>query len=563
MANSLTPGGHKPTGYRIKKNLIPDDAPIKLCSNNYTEAVLAENFVDLADILIEQNSNNNYIALDRYATENRINYFATNYMTSPNTSLLVPWEHTIVLPYNGGSSTSSYPYRFILNGSRPTFKTLITFCGQAEKMISKDVEIFKYNTANSIQISRSSYGFSFSFTNLSGSSQTINAYNNGQSVIPTCLFVQLQAEGGKGGTAQATAGGCGGGAGDCQFAVLDWAAALKYIKNNQSSSFGNINNISFKIKTSPNTGAGFNLKLYISYKLPNWTTTNDFLLLTVQGGENGPAKKWNGVGGARGGKYELSADSLVTTGKVITVLDIKVTNTPTNYGYGGIPSYGENIGTTYDGYDSITGYCCNTIRPNDSYPEGYKLSIDEHSGGKCGTTYGHFGDGGGGGGASIIAGGGDGGRGGVPEQGKNGRCGSGGGGASGVSYGAVGTPGNGGCAWVAFYTDNNFGATVPTVSDILLAITHNSSYDAASSTTKLGYLQEAGNYNNIVYIYPNTTTLNYPTGCNESNTLFYYNQSGYMLPIEMSKVDLNKTYTSCDSSQANPQWGYDIKFISK
>ena len=562
MSNSLTPGGHKPTGYRIKKDLIPDDAPIKLCSNNYTEAVLAENFVDLADILIEQNSNNNYIALDRYKTENRINYFATNYMTSPNTSLLVPWEHTVILPYNGGSSTSHYPYRFILKGSRPTFKTLITFCGKDENAsVPSWIETFKYNTEREILVQRTNYGFTFNIQNINGESQTFDKIAKPHTIVPTCLIIQLQAEGGKGGTAQATAGGCGGGAGDCQFAVLDWAAALKYIKNNQSSSFRNINNISFKIKTSPNSGAGFNLKLYISYKLPNWTTTNDFLLLTVQGGKNGPVKKQSGVGGARGGKYELSADPLVTTGKVITVLDIKVTNTPTNYGYGGIPSYGENIGTTYDGYDSITGYCCNTIRPNDSYPEGYKLSIYEHSGGKCGEPYGTFyGDGGGGGGASIIAGGGDGGRGGVQEQGKNGRCGSGGGGAGGSSYGGVGTPGNGGCAWVAFYTDDDFSAAAP---KIHLAITHNNDYDTASSTTVLGYLQEDGNYNNIVYIYPNTTMLNYPIGCNESNTLFYYNQSGYMLSIEMSKVDLNKTYTSCDSSQANPQWGYDIKFISK
>lgn len=53
-----------PTGYRIKKDLMPDNAPIKLCNNAFTEAVLAEDFVDLADILIDQRSYDYYVKLN-------------------------------------------------------------------------------------------------------------------------------------------------------------------------------------------------------------------------------------------------------------------------------------------------------------------------------------------------------------------------------------------------------------------------------------------------------------------------------------------------------------------
>ena len=272
MANSLTPGGHKPTGYRIRKDLIPDDAPIKLCNNKYTQAVLAEDYVDLADLLISQNDHDYYIAADRYKTEQNNNYFAVNYCKVGNSNIRQngTWEHTIDLPFKNAATGGAVFTKFVMAGSRPTFKKLAVFCGKNEKISTKDVEIFEYNKANSIQISRSDYGFSFSFTNLSGNSQTINAYNSGQSVIPTCLFVQLQAEGGKGGLAYRASGGSGGGAGDCQFIILDWAAALKYIKKAESSSFNNINGISFYIKNEKQTeNTGYNIKVYVSYKLQN------------------------------------------------------------------------------------------------------------------------------------------------------------------------------------------------------------------------------------------------------------------------------------------------------
>ena len=561
MANNLTPGGHKPTGYQIKKDLIPGDAPIKLCNNKYTKAVLAEDYVDLADLLISQNDHDYYIAVDRYKTEQNNNYFAVNYckVGSDNIEQKGPWEHNIDLPFKNAATGSAALTKFVMAGSRPTFKKLVAFCGKNEKIGTKDIEIFEYNKANSIQISRSDYGFSFSFTNLSGNSQTTNTYNNGQSVIPTCLFVQLQAEGGKGGAADASAGGCGGGAGDCQFILLDWAAALKYVKENESSSFNNINGISFYIKNEKQTeNTGYNIKVYISYKLPTWTTPCSLLLLTIHGGSNGQTKE--AFGGARGAMYERT--ELAKNNTFILIQEPRITEQPQDYGYGGIPSYSDYTGTKYDGYNSCSGTVSNVLNGTTTALIGHYISLNKHLGGKCGEPYGLNANGGGGGGASIVANGGAGGSFIGSKAGEAGRCGSGGGGAGGTAYGAPGIAGNGGCAYIVFYTDHNFGNTVPVSSDIDLTITRNSSYEV-SSTTYIGKLQEESNPNNFVYIYPNTTTLSYPTGCNESNTLFYYNQSGYWLSIKMSKVDINTAYTSCTDSRANPYWSYDIKFTAK
>lgn len=202
-----------PTGYRIKKDLMPDNAPIKLCNNAFTEAVLAEDFVDLADILIDQRSYDYYVKLNRYKKSNIANYFAVNYKySSTSNPVIVPWEHTLAIPYKGRNSGGIPDYsEFVLKGARPTFTPLINFCGANESTQSHDIETFSYNIDKTITVFRNAYGFQFGYTDISNNNQLISkyAYPSGSTIIPTCLIVQLQAEGGKGGTCNQSTGGCG------------------------------------------------------------------------------------------------------------------------------------------------------------------------------------------------------------------------------------------------------------------------------------------------------------------------------------------------------------------
>ena len=86
--------------------------------------------------------------------------------------------------------------------------------------------------------------------------------------------------------------------------------------------------------------------------------------------------------------------------------------------------------------------------------------------------------------------------------------------------------GKGGLPYIFFCSNIDFSTTVLQYgNDIKLSIAKNS---GASIDTYIAYLQkEDDNSGDIIYIKPDTTSISYPPGCDENNTLFYYNQSDY------------------------------------
>ena len=86
-------------------------------------------------------------------------------------------------------------------------------------------------------------------------------------------------------------------------------------------------------------------------------------------------------------------------------------------------------------------------------------------------------------------------------------------------------------------------------------MTLKSGYSAASDVTHIAYLQKNGDTSGeIVYIYPNSTSVVYPFGCNASNTLLYRNSGsgGWAAPVLMSEISLNTEYPTYNDSRSNP-----------
>ena len=102
--------------------------------------------------------------------------------------------------------------------------------------------------------------------------------------------------------------------------------------------------------------------------------------------------------------------------------------------------------------------------------------------------------------------------------------------------------------------------------DIKLSSKLKSGYDAAESDTYIAYLRGEGDYeSDIVYIYPDTTSIPYPPGCDSSNTLLYRSSGsgGWSSPVLMSDISLSTAYGTYNDVRENPHWYYGITFTKK
>ena len=103
-------------------------------------------------------------------------------------------------------------------------------------------------------------------------------------------------------------------------------------------------------------------------------------------------------------------------------------------------------------------------------------------------------------------------------------------------------------------------------SSISLTATLEPGYSAASNDTYIAYLQKNGDTSGeIVYIYPNSTSVLYPFGCDASNTLLYRSSGtgGWRSPVLMSNINLNTEYLTYTDSRSNPHWSYNLVFTTK
>lgn len=104
-------------------------------------------------------------------------------------------------------------------------------------------------------------------------------------------------------------------------------------------------------------------------------------------------------------------------------------------------------------------------------------------------------------------------------------------------------------------------------SSISLKATLESGYSAAPNSTYIAYLKKnnSGADAEIVYIYPNSTSVLYPFGCDASNTLLYRSSGtgGWRSPVLMSNINLNTAYDTYNDSRENPHWSYSLVFTKK
>lgn len=112
-----------------------------------------------------------------------------------------------------------------------------------------------------------------------------------------------------------------------------------------------------------------------------------------------------------------------------------------------------------------------------------------------------------------------------------------------------------------------YNITIEWASSISLTATLKSGYSAASNDTPIAYLKKNTSDADaeIVYIYPNSTSVVYPFGCNASNTLLYRSSGsgGWAAPVLMSEISLNTEYPTYNDSRSNPHWYYNLVFTKK
>ncbi|MDY2735763.1 hypothetical protein [Intestinibacter sp.] len=89
-----------------------------------------------------------------------------------------------------------------------------------------------------------------------------------------------------------------------------------------------------------------------------------------------------------------------------------------------------------------------------------------------------------------------------------------------------------------------------------MTATLESGYSAASNDTYIAYLKKNGSDIDAetVYIYPNSTSVLYPFGCDASNTLLYRSSGsgGWRSPVLMSEISLNTEYLTYNDLRSNP-----------
>lgn len=485
--------------------------------------------------------------------------------------------------------------------SCPNFKKIIGFYGDGAQPDTTARKVFKQNTTYRLQVKLWDEGFLISINDKAtdgtagGKSWHLKSKTG---KLPTSLIVGIQAGGGNGGDGRTNSGGgytfrsggAGGGAGACCFVVLDWIAAAKKVWNGSANfvvfdfyitPIDNWKKIAYPNDTSVTkcdcNCVAINLKDDFYSSSSNEDIKSKIIIGCGQStGKN--AQEYARTPGKAGiiKNYDLGDSNFgIESGKVYKNSELskygihilnkhQVADNIENAGNGG----GSNIGETGTGHNSahcwIVPTNCNVDANQYANMASniYLEQLVEKNGGTANSA--QFG-GTGGGGASNYA---EGGNGGITNsnnssKGSDGTLGSGGGG--GFANGGAG--GKGGLPYIFFCSNIDFSVTyLQYGSDIKLLANKKSGYDAAASGTYIAYLQKDGaSGSEIVYIYPNSTSLPYPPGCDASNTLLYRSSGsgGWRSPVLMSNISLNTAYPTYADARENPNWYYDITFTKK
>ena len=378
-----------------------------------------------------------------------------------------PWKQKTGFNQFYSSSFNPTPlakYDIATNSSCPNFKKIIGFCGETDTAPDSSVrKLFKYSTTHRLRVQIWDSKLLFSF----GDNATNGVYYHTRyelksktGKLPSALIVGIQAQGGDGGDGihpmSAAIAGNGGGAGDCQYIVLDFKKAAETV-HNQSVTF-----LAFDFYITPILNWS-----KIAYNGNKTRFTNDCVAINVRNtfysdsssenlrskiiigcGQNGVWQNTTdnpgyGVAGTTM-FYDLEASKVLTEAELnnygIYILTKHKAKTTTNAGFGGAHEKGKNsnaygILTTNMQSEATTTNI--TVQLSNNQNEVLNMQTGGNAGnsGKGLTRSG-------GGGASNFAAGGNGGN---NYDGGRGILGSGGGGGSRDSDG-----GKGGRAYIFF-----------------------------------------------------------------------------------------------------------------
>lgn len=483
--------------------------------------------------------------------------------------------------------------------SCPNFKKVIGFYGDDTQPNPTAIKVFerygKDNKGNTIyqtyrlQVRKWNDGFLISIGDNATTSGVANVgewyLKSKTGTLPTALIVGIQAAGGNGGEGEkamsSATPGAGGGKGACAYFVLDWEKAKLKVWN-QNSDFVLFD---FYITPITNTDPTKDWKaIAYSDDGTNNTCSNSCIAINLK----------NNISSGSG--EEIKSKCIVGCGQDALVNKAGKAGIVINYDLGDA-TFGIKTGTKYTdeelseyGIHKLTmhksGDVTNAGNGGNAYSNGYKsnrywliptnkkISGDHFSSNDTVYQFEHLDNAhiggiasgyGGGGGASNFA---DGGHGGNSDStvGSDGTLGSGGGGGF-IDY----RGGKGGLPYIFFCSNIDFSIKVLEYPDIKLSSKLKSGYAAASDDTYIAYLQKNGDTSGEkIFIYPHTTSIPYPPGCDASNTLLYRSSGsgGWRSPVLMSNINLNTAYNTTayntyNDVRENPHWSYDITFTKK
>ena len=389
-----------------------------------------------------------------------------------------PWKQKTGFNQFYSSSFNSTPlaeYDIATNSSCPNFKKIIGFCGETDTAPDSSVKkLFKYDKTHRLRVKILDSKLLFSF----GDNATDGVYyhthyelKSKTGKLPSALIVGIQAQGGDGGDGvhppiSATIAGNGGGAGDCQYIVLDFKKAAETV-HKQSVTY-----LAFDFYITPISNWS-----KIAYNGNKTRFTNDCVAINVRNtfysdsasenlrskiiigcGQNGDWQntKDNPGYGVAGTTmfYDLEASKALTKAELnnygIYILTKHEAETTPNAGFGGAHEKGKNsnaygILTTNIQSESTTDNITAQLSGNQN--EVLKVQ----TGGDAGNSDQEV-TRSGGGGASNFAVGGSGGN--NNSNGGRGILGSGGGGGSPYTAG-----GKGGLPYIFFCSNIDFSIT--------------------------------------------------------------------------------------------------------
>ena len=466
--------------------------------------------------------------------------------------------------------------------SCPNFKKVIGFYGDGVQPDPTAIKVFERGKTYRLQVRIWDGDFLISIGENATDGQ--NPSNVGQwllksKTLPTALIVGIQAAGGNGGDGRNNNAGAGGGSGGCTYLVLDWEKARLKV-HNYSSDY-----VKFDFYITPITG-------WKSIAYPKDTTyttcRNSCVAINLKDDWHGSSSNekikskciigcgqdaYGNKAGAAGivKNYDLGDDIFgIDTGKIYKDKELSEygIHRLTMHKSGDVTNAGNGGANGEDGYKNNRYWLIPTNKEISGDYSNYSDDVYQFEhlynnvGGSTTASSGY----GGGGGASNYANGGDGGAYSVMEDqraGKAGTLGSGGGGAY-LANNANG--GKGGLPYIFFCSNIDFSITVLEYPDIKLSSTLKKGYSAASDDTYIAYLQKNGDTSGEqIFIYPSTTNIPYPPGCDASNTLLYRNSGsgGWAAPVLMSDISLRTEYATYNDSRSNPHWYYNIVFTKK